>query len=216
MKIRVLKREETGRKAKKVTKENFLPANIYGPTVKSQNVKVNKAEFQKIFKEAHHSKLIDLEIEGDKTIHKALIREVQIDPVTDNFKHVSFYVLNLKKEIQVEVPLKLVGVSKAVEEKIGLLLTPVDMISVHCLPSNIPDSIEIDISALNKIGDSILARDIKLPEGIKLDSEVSPTTTLAYIAAPQKEEVEEKKEEAVEGVEGEVKTEEGEKKEEGK
>ena len=111
--------------------------------------------------------------------------------------HFSLFELDLEKPITTEVPIITKGRSKAVEEKVGFLVTPIESLEVRCLPSKLPPELVIDISNLNEIGDSISVGNLTLPEDVELGGGVTETTTLAYIAPPQKEIVEEEKEEVV-------------------
>jgi large subunit ribosomal protein L25 len=185
MLLKVNNREVTGRKVKNLRNSGLVPASIYGPEIKAFNVSIDSKEFKKVFKEAGYSTLIDLDVEGSKKV-KALVKEVQYDPVAEKFVHVSLYQVNMNKEISAEVPIHIKGEAPAVKNNIGLLVTPVSTIYVTCLPANLPSHLEIDVSNLNEIGDSIQISDIKLPEGVELDTDEAPETVLANISAPQK------------------------------
>lgn len=213
MKIKVQKRSHVGRKVKNLFEENLIPAVVYGPKRKSLNIQIPRKEVNWIYEHAGHSKLIDMEIEGEDKATKVLIREAQFDPVTDRMKHISFFELDMTKPITTDIPLVTKGESKAVKENIGFLVTPMETLLVRCLPENLPPFFEIDISSLNEIGDSILVSDLSIPEGVELDSEVSENASIAYIAPPQKEIIEEEPE--VEEEEGEEEKEEGEEEGEG-
>ena len=210
MKIKAETREEKGGKARTLLRVGTVPAVVYGPATDVKNIKINSKEFVKVYKDAQHSKIIDLELEGDKTLRKVLIREFQFHPVTEDIIHASFYELDLKKQITVDVPVVMNGIARAVKDNIGFLVTPVEEITVRCLPDKLPSQIEIDIDNLNEIGDSITLGNVKLPEGVTLAMEHSDSVALAYIAPPQKEIVEEvvapaEGEEVAEGEEGEKK-----------
>ena len=209
MKIQAAKREKTGHKAKGLLDEKIIPAVIYGPKRKSTNIEVPFKDFHTAFNEVHYSKILDIELPGEKKESKALIREVQTDPLTDEVIHASFLELDLAKPITVEVPIVTKGVSKAVKDNIGFLMTPLNSITLKCLPENLPSEVTIDISALNEIGDSIMLNEIKLPEGVQIAMESIESVTLAFIAPPQKEIVEEEVVPAEgEAVEGEAQEEE--------
>ncbi|MBN2015439.1 50S ribosomal protein L25 [Candidatus Dojkabacteria bacterium] len=211
MKFAVQKRNVLRKKVKDLLNSGEIPGVIYGPKRKqSLNIQFDAVTFEKIFKDVGYSKLMDLEIEGEKDTKKVIIREVQHDPVKDNVIHVSFYELDLTKPMTTDVPVETTGQSMAVVESVGFLVVPFDTLEVRCLPDKLPEKLVIDISNLNEIGDNVPISDLKLPEGVELTSEVDEHATLAYIAPPQKEiveeveEVEEEGEEAEEGEEGEV------------
>jgi large subunit ribosomal protein L25 len=188
--LKVTPRENLGKKVKNDRAEGNLPAALYGPKFASKSVYVDTAEFKKIFDEAGYSNLIDIELDnGEK--EKGLVKEVQQNPVTDEFLHASIYITDRKSEITAEVPVELVGIAPAEDLGIGFLVHSVDTVAVRCLPDNLPSELNVDITNLNAIGDSITIADIKLPEGVTLDSKEDPTSVVANIVGAQKEEVEE-------------------------
>lgn len=206
MKIKAKKRKRVKRKAKGLLGEGFIPAVVYGPKRESLNIKVDVGVFEKVFKDIGYSKVADFEIEGEKKGTKVIVREVQLDPVTSEILHISFYEPDLSKQITTEVPIVTRGTSKIVEEKTGFLVTPLDSLEVRCLPENLPSEIVVDISSLNSIGDSIPLGELVLPQGVELVGEAYLSATIAYIAPPQKEIVEEEEPEVEVGeeeVEGE-------------
>jgi len=218
MKIKVQKRRRTGRKTKHLLEEGQMPAVVYGPKRKSLNIKADRKDVQRVYESAGYSRLIDFEVDGVKKTTKVLIREVQFDPVTDIIGHISFFELDMTKPITTEIPLITKGKSKAVEENIGFLVAPMESIEVRCLPEKLPPYIEIDISSLDEIGDSVPVSDLVIPEGVEFDEDVSEAAAVAFIAPPQKEIVEEETEvaEAEEGEEeGEEEEGEGEGEDEG-
>ena len=205
MLLKATKREITGKKVSQLRRAKKLPAVLYGPNRESTNITIDPLEFKKLYKDVGYSKLFDLEYEGDKV--KVLVKDLQSNTLTDEFTHIDLYQVNMKKEITAEIPLMFVGESYAVKNNIGLLVHPLQSVSVTCLPSNLPASLEVSVDAFNEIGDSVTVADIKLPEGVEIANDVALDSPVAYIAAPQKTIEEETPEEvAVEGeeVEGEV------------
>jgi large subunit ribosomal protein L25 len=211
MLLTATKREITGKKVSQLRRAKKLPAVLYGPNRESTNITIDPLDFKKLFKDVGYSKLFDLDFDGDKV--KVLVKDLQSNTLTDEFTHVDLYQVNMKKEITAEIPLTFVGESFAVKNNIGLLVHPLQSVSVTCLPSNLPASLEISIDGFNEIGDSITVADIKLPEGVEIANDVAPDSPVAYIAAPQKLIEEETPEEEVveegEETEGEESKEEG-------
>jgi large subunit ribosomal protein L25 len=154
------KRTVLGRKVKKLRKEGLLPAHVFGHKVKTIHIQVNNSDFNKVFEKVGETGLIDLSIDKDK--RPVMVRNVQLNPVTDDALHVDFYQVNLSEKVKVNVPLEIVGQSPAVEKKTGLLLTPVSEVEIEALPTDIPEKIEVDISNLLNIGDEIKIKDLKL------------------------------------------------------
>jgi large subunit ribosomal protein L25 len=205
MKIK-LKAETRERKEK--LPHDYTAAVVYGS--KSENIllKLNANELIKAYGQAGESSLIDLDLDGKDSI-KVLVKDIQKHPVRDSIIHVDFYKVDMSEKLSAEIPLNYVGESKAVKELGALLLKNLDSLTIECLPGDLLDEIEVDISGLESFGDMIKVGDIKLPENLKvLDN---PEDSVATVVEPRKEEEGTKE---LEPEEKEVSTEE--KKEEGK
>lgn len=148
---------------------DLLPAVIYGNNSETQSLKVKKSELQKMVSLAGESNIISLKI-GDK-IKSVLIKEVQRAGLSGNVTHVDFLEVNMKNKLHTEIPLHFVGESKAVREMAGSLIKDVDFLEVECLPEDLVDHIDIDISVLKEFHDNISIHDLTLPHGIKLLNE---------------------------------------------
>ena len=154
------KREVLGRKVKNLRKQGIIPAHIFGHKIETIHTQVKEHDFKKVFEKAGETGIIDLQI--DKKSHPVLIRNVQINPVTDALLHIDFYQVNLSEKVKVNVPLEITGEAPAVEKKIGLLLTPITEVEVEALPTDIPENIQIDISNLVEIGEVLKVQDLKV------------------------------------------------------
>jgi len=153
-------------KANKIRKEGYIPATIYGPSSQPANLKVKRQEFEKAFAQAGESHVIDLSFSGKSV--KAIIKEVQSEPVKGIFIHVDFYQIDMNKKIHTEIPLRFIGESKAVKELGGILVKDADAVEVKCLASDLVDFIEVDLSVLNNLHDAIHIKDLKLPKGVEV------------------------------------------------
>lgn len=203
MKLKAEKREITGKKVKKLRSEGKVPASVYGPSLESQNITLDAKEFGKVFDSRGYSKFIQLELEGHKDPVRVLVKSVNIHPLKDHYVEVSLYAVDEGKKITVDVPVVLEGEAPAVKQNIGFLVQQMDSISLYCLPKNLPEELIVDISGLVEIGDSITVNEIEIGEDVELSSGVEPTNAIAFIAAPQKEIVEEEPETSEEGEEDE-------------
>ncbi len=204
MKITAHKREIQGKKVKTLRNQNLLPASIYGPKREPMMLVLDPKEFEEVFKKAGTNQLVTLEIEAEGYRAPVLIKEVQEDFLKQEYIHVSFYEIDPTSKIVTQVPVLFEGVSPAVKNNLGFLVTPINEVEVRCLPKDIPTNFVVDTSNLKEVGDNIMLSDIKVPEGVELvDIEVT-STAIAYIAPPQKEIIEEEVvEEEVEGAESE-------------
>ena len=175
-------RTETGRQAKQLREKGFIPAVLYGRGAENMNLSFTKGEFEKIYKEAGSSTIVSLKIDGQPPI-KALNLEPQYDPITDKIIHADLYKVNMKEEIHTEIPLVFVGVSPAVADLEGNLITSKDAIEVKCLPDKLVSEIEVDISSLKTFEDSIKVSDLIIPEGIEVLAEADET--IAMVSEPR-------------------------------
>ncbi len=205
------KKEETN--VKDIRNSGFVPGILYGSNTKNVSLKVRQVEIEKTFKQAGESALVDLQID-DKSTVKVIIKEVQFNPIRDIITHVDFYQVDMKKAIEVEIPFKFIGEAKAEKEQGALILKNMEAVSVKCLPGDLIESVEIDLSKLEKIGDAIRISDLKLPESYELLSGLGEPIVNATEHRIEEEEVEESttevegEEETAEGTEEETKKEE--------
>jgi large subunit ribosomal protein L25 len=161
-----------------------MPAVVYGRGQQARPVALDPEALARILHASHSgiNTLIDLRLEGRESV--VLVREIQRDPVSGSWIHADLFEVDLQQTIQVRVPLHFVGRPIGVENG-GILDHPMRELEVECLPRAIPDSIEVDVSALD-VGDSIHVRDLSLPEGAKVISD--PDLAVASVVLPKAEE----------------------------
>lgn len=186
--------------------KGLVPAVLYGQKIENQNIWVDSKVFLKAFKEAGENTIIELEID-DKKKENVLIYDFQEDSLTDEIMHVDFYRVDMKKEIEAEIPINFIGESQAVKALGGVLVKNIDKVNVKCLPGDIPHSFEVDITKLATFEDRITIADLGVSE--KIEIEIDKETVVALVAPPRSEEemaaLDEKIEEDVSKVEGAVK-----------
>jgi large subunit ribosomal protein L25 len=194
-------RKTTGNSpARQLRRGGQIPAVLYGPQTESVLLSVNVKALEKILKKGNIGSLIlSLVIQNGKKLTKpAMIKELQSHPVSGNFIHIDFYEIDLQRKINVMIPVVTTGNSKGVELG-GLLQIVRREIEVLCMPGDIPEAIEIDITDLD-IGDSLHVAEIPLGENVELPGDVN--FTVVTVLSPTVEEVaEEEAEEALEGEE---------------
>ena len=181
-------REEIGKQAvKKIRSQKRIPGVVYGSGVKATSIDVSIDDFLRtIHTKAGENVVIQLTVAGKKGFEKTVvIKEIQHDAITDAVKHVDFNAISLTEKIKVKVPLQVKGEAPGLKEG-GILDVVHHEIEVECLPTNIPERLNADISAL-KIGDSIHIRDIVFPSGVQ--SQLAPDEVVIAIHAPKAEEV---------------------------
>ena len=170
--------------ARKLRVAGKIPAVLYGKSTTPQSIMVPAREMEVISKKAQSaSVLVDLSLAGKVTT--TLIRDFQADPFKRRLTHVDFQAVGLTEKIEVEVPVRLNGTPKGVKDG-GILEQMRRTVMVRCLVSNIPASIEVDVTAL-MIGDNIHVNDLVLSEGVERPQTVN--FAIAAVVPPAKEEV---------------------------
>jgi len=157
-------------KKEKLAKDQ-LAAILYGRDQESLSLKMNYNAFDKLFQEAGESNLISLSL-GDKTF-PVLVKATQKDVLKGTYIHIDLYKVNMKEKVKAEIPLEFVGEdkAKALKELGGIFITNIDEVSVECLPADLVDHIEVDVSSLAELGDAIRIEDLQVPAGIHLFQE---------------------------------------------
>ena len=151
--------------ARRFRKEGLIPAVFYGRGEEAIHLSVNASELLKIIRAKKENVFINLLIDGEKKLEKlSLIKELQIEPVSRRFYHADFYEVRMDHRLTLDVPLHFAGIPVGVVNG-GELQHLKRELKISCLPSVLPDFIEIDVSGL-EIGDSIKVKDIRVPEGI--------------------------------------------------
>jgi large subunit ribosomal protein L25 len=169
----------------------LTPAVFYGPEVAPIPLILQTRDLEPLITTgAGENILIDLNIEDGKSTqsHRAMIKEIQVDPVKQHILHVDLYAISMDKKISVEVPITLMGTAVGVSEEGGILQQVSRTLEVSCLPDQIPDTFELEVTDLT-IGDSLHVSDLKIPEGIEVMAE--DELTIASVVPPTKvEEIE--------------------------
>lgn len=164
-KLAVEKRKILGKKVKKLRREGVLPANVYGKNIKSVSVQVSQKEFDKVFKEAGETGLVDLQLEGK--ILPVLIHNVQTDYL-GNKLHADFFQVNLKEKVKTMVPIVIIGEPKAVTDKVGLLMQIISEVEVEALPEELPEKIEVNVEPLAQVDEQVTVEDLKIAKGVTI------------------------------------------------
>lgn len=177
-----------------------IPAVLYGRKIEPVLLSVNTKDLEQILKKGSFGQFIlNLVIQnGKKVTRSAIIKELQTHPVSGSLIHIDFYEVDMKRQIKVMVPVVTTGKAVGIEEG-GLLNIVRRELEVFCLPGDIPEAIEIDISELG-IGDSIHLEDVPLGENVEVAADVN-FTVVTVLSPKVEEEVVEEEEEELEGEE---------------
>ncbi|MFC1624649.1 50S ribosomal protein L25 [Candidatus Omnitrophota bacterium] len=200
--LRVTLREGKGKEiSKKLRSEGLVPAVVYKKGEATANLKIDgKDASNALHTEAGENVIIKLHIDGAKEEKErtVIVKEVQRDPIKDHLLHVDFQEISLTETLKVKVPIAAKGEAKGVKEESGVLQQVLWEIELECLPGNIPEKIEVDISSL-KIGDTIHVKDIQPAGDVKILDDLEgvvfsvehPKVVEEIVAAPAEGELQE-------------------------
>jgi large subunit ribosomal protein L25 len=176
---------------KRTTKQNdalrasgFVPAVVYAPGLDSMSLSISAKEFNMAYREAGDSTLVSLQIEGEKDPLTVLIQDVHMAPVKDEVLHVDFYKVTEGQELTATISFNFIGEAPGVKLG-GTLMIQRDDISVTCMPKDLVDHIDVDLSVLANPGDAIHLSDIAMPAGITPEDEDS--LVIVSVAVPKEE-----------------------------
>ena len=189
-------RTQTGKKVKFLRKEGYIPAVIYGRDIDTLPISLKQRETTLLFNKISGSTILTIHVDGKE--HATLVREVQRDYLKNELLHVDLQAVSLKEKLRTHVSLTLVGKAPVLENFEALIVSGIDQIEVECLPQDLVDTIEVDISLLAAIGDAIYVKDLPKLANVEVLTDMEE---LVAVANAVKEEVEPEVEEAV-AVEG--------------
>ena len=171
--------------ARSLRREGRIPAVLYGPKTEPILLSIDSKEFEQITKESTiGSVLLNLQIQnGDTQNRPAMVKELQTHPVTQRFLHVDFYEIDMQRKIRVMVPVVVRGKARGVEEG-GMLQIVSREIEVLCLPTEIPEAFEVDVTHLD-IGDAIHLEDIQAVGNVEISGDAD--VTVVSVLAPKVE-----------------------------
>lgn len=208
VKLAAQRRSALGRSAvRKLKAAGAVPAIIYGAKDQPEPLQVSRRDINSILSHASGENiLVELEIDGGSN-RLALMQEVQHSPVGGDVLHIDFHAVSMDEMIEADIPLEPVGTANGVKNFGGLLEQSLRTLAIECLPRDLPDIIQVDVSAMN-VGDTIHVRDITLPQGVStrvapdltafsvMEPTVTEDVTTGEVAAAAPEVIREKKEEA--------------------
>ncbi|HEY6908810.1 MAG TPA: 50S ribosomal protein L25 [Myxococcales bacterium] len=179
------KRDQSGKgPSHRLRAKGLIPAICYGPYDKPLHVAIDPAGIKKAIATPHKfNTVISLQVEGGET-RTVLLKDFEKDPLDGKVLHADFLEVRMDKDVTVNVPVVLIGKPEGVTSG-GILQQVARTLAVQCKPSDIPEKIEVDVSAL-KITESLHVSDVKAPAGVKF--KVKATQTVAVVNVPEKEE----------------------------
>jgi len=182
--IEVTLRQEKGKgAARKLRATGKIPGVLYGEGGESQSIFIDGTGFDTLRRTGAHHRLLDVQFGDGSAPVKALVREMQVHPVSRAVVHVDLQRVSMQKRVHITVPIVLMGKPEGVKTQGGLLEHHLREIEVECLPSDIPDEIQVDVSTL-LVGQALHVSDLQMP-GVQILGH--PGTTVATVSLPAAE-----------------------------
>jgi large subunit ribosomal protein L25 len=176
-------RTTSGKKNSILRAKGLIPAVAYGRGFESQSIEVDARLLDKAYKQVGHNQILDIKV-GDSAPKGALIHELQFDALTGVVTHADFYLVRMDETLRTQVPLHFIGESTAVYQLEGTLFKNLEEVEIECLPADLPESLEVDISILDDFDKSISLADLVIPKGVKLLEE-DLTILIVRVEAPR-------------------------------
>jgi large subunit ribosomal protein L25 len=153
-------REAHGKANKRLRRDGIVPGVVFGKGEESTPVQVDAKAFDTLYRRAGRTAVVNMHLPGRSGTISGIIKSVQRNPLSGNAIHVDFFLVNLKQEMEVDVPLVFTGEAPAVEETGGTLLHNLSSVHVKALPTDIPQQIVVDVSVLHSLDVAIHVRDL--------------------------------------------------------
>ena len=201
-------REIRGKKVKTLRRDGITPVHVFGRGIEPEALQCDTVELQKVLAQAGTTGIVGLKIDKARKKRNVMVREVQKEPRSGNLLHVDFYQIRMEEKLKVDVPIFLTGEAPALKMKENFLSHELDSLSVECLPDDIPNHIEVDVSNLEEVDQSIHVQDIILGEEVTVLNNPDQLVAKINVGHIEKE-IEAEEAEALEEGEGEEPSEEG-------
>jgi large subunit ribosomal protein L25 len=183
-------REVLGKKVRRLRRQGITPVHLFGHGIESTALQCDATKLKQVLAKAGQTRLISLKLDNEKRPRTVVVRTVQTEPLTGGSLHVDFFQVEAAEKVKVEIPVVLVGEAPALGSKENILVRELSTLTVECLPAHIPTDIELDISSLTKLGQTVRVKDIELDKDITVLS--GPELAMVRIRSRLVEKVEEK------------------------
>jgi len=184
--ITARKRETQGTgAARRLRRKGLVPGIVYGGEQDAVNIELDhKALYLNLRNERFHASILTLELAGAK--EQVLLRSVNMHPYKPQVQHVDFQRVQKNKKLHMKVPLHFTNAEKApgVKDQGGVISHVLNELDITCFPDDLPEYIEVDLGGLS-VGNSVHARDLKLPKGVELALKKDENPAVATVVVPQ-------------------------------
>ena len=176
-------RSVVGKKVNRLRNKGILPANLYGRGIDSTSLQLQYVDGRNLLNLHGRNNLFEVQVSGETEVRPVVVRDVSIDPVTRKILHIDFFQVDLQRTIQADVPLNMIGTSLGVSMYGGVLVQAIDRITIEALPADMPEGIDVDISALEELDSQLFVRDLTISELVTVLA--SPDTLVSAVQRPR-------------------------------
>ncbi len=183
--LNATKRDVVGKQVKALRREGKLPAVIYGRHTEPLNINLDAHSAALALGKLTSSSLVTINVDG--TEYPALVREKQRDYIKNRLLHVDFLAVSLTEKIRTSVSVHFIGVSPAVKDYNAVMVHNLEELEVECLPTDLPERIDLDISTLARPGEGIRVKEVKVPDTIRILNDPETMVAVATFAKVEEE-----------------------------
>jgi large subunit ribosomal protein L25 len=187
--LQVSRREILGKKVRFLRRQGITPLHLFGHDFESLPLQCDTDALQHVLAQSGHAALVALKLGNERRRRSVVVREIQRGPRRGELLHVDFYQVRMAEKIKVEVPVVLVGEAPASKPRGSTLLQELNTLTVECLPSEIPASVELDLGALTDPEQVTRVKDLELGEEIAVLND--PELVVVRIISRAEEKIEE-------------------------
>lgn len=162
-----------------------IPAVFYGSGKEAVSIAISAKEFGKVWKEAGETTAVTIDVGGEKVT--TIIHDMQVDPILNIPTHVDFLIIDMKKELEVSVPIEFVGLAEAEKAGLGTLTKVLYEVQVRALPNDLPHGFEVDVTPLATLDMQIQVKDLVLPKGVTMVTDGEEVVALVAAFKEEKE-----------------------------
>lgn len=183
--LNATKRDVLGKQVKALRRAGKLPAVIYGRHTEPISINLEAHTASQALAKLTSSSLVTLNVDG--TEYPALVREKQRDFIKNTLLHVDFLAVSMSETLRTSVRVHFIGVSGAVKDFNAVMVHNLEQLEVECLPNDLPERIDVDVTSLEKPGDSIRVREVQVPDTIRLLNDPDTVVAVATFAKVEEE-----------------------------
>jgi large subunit ribosomal protein L25 len=174
-----------GKQVKALRREGKLPAVIYGRHTDPINVNLDARTAAQALAKLTSSSIVTLNVDGVE--YPALVREKQRNFIKNTLLHVDFLAVSMSEKLRTNVNVHFIGVSGAVKDFNAVMVHNLEQLEVECLPTDLPERIDVDISSLAKPGEGIRVRDVKVADNVRILNDPDTMVAVATFAKVEEE-----------------------------